>query len=63
MNDRKRTALIALCLLGVCLLNFPFIGLPEKLVPQGGMPLLPWYLLAVWLGITGGVFFLTRRRS
>ncbi|MEM9835937.1 MAG: hypothetical protein AAF828_05515 [Bacteroidota bacterium] len=61
MEDRRRSARIILFLISLALLNFPFIGLPEKLVGTGRFPLLPIYLIILWLLIVIGVYFLSRR--
>lgn len=63
MEERKKPALIMLFVLGVALLNFPFVGLPEKVAGAANFPVLPFYLLLVWLLVVGGIFLLNRKKS
>jgi hypothetical protein len=50
MDDAlRRRWRLALFLVALLLFNFPVLTLVDRITTQGGVPVTPWYLLAVWM--------------
>jgi hypothetical protein len=50
VSGRDRTALVA-CLVGVLLLSYPLVNVPNRAVLVLGIPLLYLYLFGLWVAI------------
>ena len=59
----KGPRLVALFLLGVLLLNFPFLQLVDRAVSFLGVPLLHAYVFAVWALLIGLMALVLERRG
>ena len=52
MSDpRRRNRQLAVFLVGLLLLNFPLLAIVDRIRWTGGVPLTPFYLFVVWLGL------------
>jgi hypothetical protein len=50
MDDAlRRRRRLALFLVALLLFNFPVLTLVDGITMHGGVPVTPWYLLAVWM--------------
>jgi hypothetical protein len=58
-----RELVVALFVLGVVLLSWPFLTIFNAPRAALGIPLLVLYLFAVWAGIIALVFWVTRRQE
>ncbi len=60
MLERRLARLVALALTALVLLNFPTLALVDRAV-LGGVPILPFYLFAVWGAVIGLAAWLIER--
>jgi len=56
-----RELVVALFVLGAILLSWPFLTIFNRAWAVFGIPLLVFYLFAVWLAMIGAAFWVTRR--
>jgi hypothetical protein len=49
MRDTRAQRLVAICLLGLLLFNYPFLALFNRPVAVFGIPLLYAYLFGAWI--------------
>jgi len=63
MTANKSSRLVGIFLLFFALLNFPIIGLFNKKLIIGGIPLLYLYLFLVWLIFIIFMFLIIRKTS
>ncbi len=55
--------MVALCLAGLALLNFPLLALWDGDLTLWGLPLLPLALFAIWALLIAGMAWLMERRG
>jgi hypothetical protein len=60
---KSRDLLVALFVLGLVLLSWPFLTVANRPIAVLGIPLLVLYLFAVWVGIIAVLFWLAGRRE
>lgn len=53
IDPRRRHHQLAVFLLSLALVNFPALAVIDHLEWPNGVPLTPFYLFLVWLGIIG----------
>lgn len=64
MDDAlRRRWRLALFLVALLLFNFPVLTLVDGITLHGGVPLTPWYLLAVWMLAIAAAAWLTGPRA
>ena len=51
VDPRRRNRQLAVFLAGLLLVNFPALAIVDRITLPGGVPLTPFYLFAVWLGM------------
>jgi hypothetical protein len=51
VDPRRRNRQLAVLLGGLLLANFPALAIVDRLILPSGVPLTPYYLFGVWLGI------------
>ena len=59
MSARERGSLVA-AMVGLLLLSYPIVNVPNQPVLVLGIPLLYLYLFALWLGCIGLAWLLSR---
>ena len=47
-GDKRSERLVALCLLGALLFNYPMLALFNRATPVAGVPLIYAYIFAAW---------------
>ena len=51
VDPRRRNRQLAVLLGGLLLANFPALAIVDRLILPSGVPLTPYYLFVVWVGI------------
>jgi len=51
VDPRRRNRQLAVLLGGLLLANFPALAIVDRLILPSGVPLTPYYLFGIWLGI------------
>ena len=51
VDPRRRNRQLAVFLGGLLLANFPALAIVDRLILPSGVPLTPYYLFGIWLGI------------
>ena len=60
--DRYRDWAAVLLIAGLLALNYPLLALADRAVTVAGLPLLYFYLFAVWLALIVGLALLLGKR-
>ncbi len=60
-NDKRNERLVALCLLGALLFNYPMLALFNRATLAAGIPLVYAYIFAAWALLIALIALVVRR--
>jgi hypothetical protein len=62
-DDKRNERLVALCLLGCLLFNYPLLALFNRATLVAGIPLVYAYIFGAWALLIGLIALVARRRE